>query len=177
VQRSNDGNANWPGQSRIIRYELSKYTAAGFPNIRGGYRDPTTPGDPLASFENWQPNGTPAGFSAVLVDFVDSPTVTLNKPPLSDTGAPCRSLGANYVVSPSTASTTANTSFFACILNPDPDGDPNTTDRANQDLYVFLRGNALSGTPGQVTSFSRASALPTLETQVMVRGIVDKRTN
>jgi prepilin-type N-terminal cleavage/methylation domain-containing protein len=178
VQRTNDGNANWPGLSRIIRYELTKYpagtlTQANLATLRGGYRDPTDPVDVNAPFEVWQVNGTPAGSSAVLVDFVDRPTATFNRTPLSDGGGACSSFG-DYRVVPSTATTTSSTSFFACVLNPDPDNNPVTADRSNQDLFVFLRGNALDGPPGVVNSFSEASALPTLQSQVLIRGVIDK---
>ena len=88
MQRANDGNSNWPGQSRIIRYELSKYSDLATLTTRSGYRDPTTPDDNLASFEVWQNGGTPAGSSAVLVDYVQTPTPPqpLNRSPLSDAG-------------------------------------------------------------------------------------------
>lgn len=185
VQRPNDGNANWLGQSRIIRYELSKYSNPTNLTQRSGYRDPTDPNDPLAPFEAWRPDGAPRGFSAVLVDFVDSPTAELDRPPLSDAPEPCSAFNrdingdgtddAVYQVAPNNASTTLNTSFFACVLDPDPDRDTGTTARANQDVYLFLRGNAntVAGTPGLASS-SETSSLPTLETQVMVRGVIDK---
>lgn len=179
VQRVNDGsNANWSGQSRLIRYELPSYSDV--PNLveTSGYRDPANLLDGDARFEAWIPkeSETPAGNSAVLVDFVQSPTATLNRSPLSDTTQACSSFGTNadgtfeYQVVPSTATTSTNTSFFACVRRP----DGTNGQRTNQDVYVFLKGNAIDGPPGVVNAFSEQSALPVLETRVVVRGIIDK---
>ena len=179
-QIENDGNINWPGQSRIVRYELSKYSNLDTLTVRNGYRDPTDSFDEDAAFETWQANGTPAGSSAVLVDFVADPDVGLSRSPLSDAGGSCSSYGTDssgvnyYTVSPGTATTTANTSFFTCIRNPDPDNDPDTDDRTNQDVYVFLRGAAQAASNTQRYSYSEESSLPILETQVLVKGIIDK---
>lgn len=183
VQRTNDGtNSNWSGQSRIIRYELTKYASspptATF-TTRSGYRDPTDPTDPQAAFENWQPSGTPRGSSAVLIDFVQAPTlatpVALNRKPLSDS---CLSYGTDgtnplYTITPSTATTTVNNSFFACVRNPQIGV---AVTRGNQDIYVFLRGNVQS-IKGGVGGFSKDTSLPILETQVAVKGVVNKGFN
>lgn len=183
VQRANDGNSNWPGQSRLIRYELSKYTDTSDLELRNGYRDPADLTDVDSSFEGWEPDlttGVPAGTSAVLVDFVASPSTALNRSPLSDmngaTAQPCFSLGSDgsgnsfYQVVPSTATTTTNTSFFSCVRSSYAEGD----NRANQDIYVFLRGNAYDGPSGNINMASEESALPILETRVLVKGIIDK---
>ncbi|MEO0705929.1 MAG: type II secretion system protein [Cyanobacteria bacterium J06649_5] len=178
VQRVNDGtNANWSGQSRLIRYELPNYSDVAKMVETPGYRDPANLIDTEARFEVWIPKaGTIVGNSAVLVDFVQSPSATLNRSPLSDATQACSSFGTNvggtfeYQVVPSTATTSTNTSFFACVRRPDgTDGQ-----RTNQDVYVFLKGNAIDGPPGVVNAFSEQSALPVLETRVVVRGIIDK---
>lgn len=180
VQRTNDGNANWPGQSRLIRYELSKYTDTATMAVRNGYRDPADLEDGASSFETWVPDttgGNPAGTSAVLVDFVMAPTATLDRSPLSDPTEPCSSYGTNasgdflYQVVPNTTTTTTNTSFFACVRSADTD----TEERANQDVYVFLRGNAYDGPSGSINMASDESALPVLETRVLVKGVINKR--
>ncbi|MEM6450285.1 MAG: prepilin-type N-terminal cleavage/methylation domain-containing protein [Cyanobacteria bacterium P01_D01_bin.105] len=182
IQTENNGNSNWPGQSRIIRYELSKYSDLSTFTVRSGYRDPTDPTDENAPFEVWTADGTPSGTSAVLVDFIAAPDIELNRAPLSDAGAACSSYGSDagvnfYNVSPSTATTTANTSFFACVRSSDPDNDPSTTNRENQDVYVFLRGSAQAASSFQRYAYSEESSLPMLETQVLVKGIIDKNLN
>ncbi|MEM9947138.1 MAG: hypothetical protein AAF810_13855 [Cyanobacteria bacterium P01_D01_bin.36] len=201
-QQENDaGDRKWSGQSRIIRYELSRYSAAGISTLteRSGYRDPTSATDSKAPFEKWEvaDGEVPSGSSNVLVDYVQAPDSGLSKAPLVDVdndgaSAPCFDYGFYerpltekeketiagttktipfYRVSPPSANTTTNTSFFACVRNPDPDDDEETINRTNQDVYVFLRGS----TEGSgIRSFSDESSLPILETQVIVRGVVDK---
>ncbi|MBE9059396.1 prepilin-type cleavage/methylation domain-containing protein [cf. Phormidesmis sp. LEGE 11477] len=179
VQRVNDGNANWPGQSRLIRYELSKYTNTATMAVRNGYRDPADLEDGASTFEDWTPatGEVPAGTSAVLVDFVNDPGATLDRSPLSDPTAACSTYGTDasgdflYQVVPDGANITTNTSFFACVRNADTD----TEERANQDVYVFLRGNAFDGPSGSINMSSEESALPVLETRVLVRGVINKR--
>lgn len=187
-QRINDeSNSNWTGASRLIRYELSKYDDLATLSIRDGYRDPTVSSDEFASFETWESDGTPEGTSAVLTDFVQDPTLPFDRDPLANSSASsCLNLGAEdadgdpatadtplYTILPTNANNTRNTSFFACVRNPDPDNNPDTTTRANQDIYVFLRGST-DGASGGVSSFSEESSLPILETQVLVKGVIDK---
>ena len=178
-QKVNDGNTNWPGQSRLVRYELSMYSDLNNLTIRPGYRDPTDPDDPLAGFDNWNANGIPDGSSAVLVDYVQAPSftppATLNRAPLSDTDGPCRGYGLDsnnnplYSVVPNTSTVTVNNTFFACVRNPTLD----TGVIGSQDVYLFLRGNVQS-TSGGIRSFSDETSLPILETQVLVKGVVNK---
>ena len=180
AQKENNGNSNWPGQSRIVRYQLPRYSALSTLTENSGYRDPTDSTDVNASFESWQADGTPAGSAAVLVDFVAAPNTGLARSPLSDSGSACSSYGADtggsnfYSVVPTTATTTTNTSFFACVRNPDPDNDVTTVDRTNQDVYLFLRGAAQSASSPLDYGYSESSSLPILESQVLVKGIIDK---
>lgn len=176
AQKINDGNSNWPGQSRIIRYELSMYQDLSTLTVRNGYRDPTDPDDPLATFGNWQANGAPSGSSAVLVDYVNAPSSSpLNRAPLNHSGGVCNEYGTDnaglplYTVVPNNATTTNNNSFFACVRNPMLD----TGSAGNQDVYLFLRGN-MQNVYGGVRTFSDESSIPILETQVLVKGVVNK---
>jgi prepilin-type N-terminal cleavage/methylation domain-containing protein len=175
VQKVNDGDGKWPGQSRIIRYELPRYAATIPTSLaeRSGYRDPTDPTDPLASFETWQRDGTPEGIANVLVDYVQRPTfspaVALNRAPLNHSGGPCQGYG-DYSVAPSTATTNTNNTFFACVRNPSLGG---VGTRGSQDVFVFLRGNVQS-INGGVRGYSNRTSLPILETQVLVKGVVNK---
>lgn len=185
VQKVNDNSSpNWSGQSRIIRYELSKYPTPIPTNLalRAGYRDPTDPVDPLAQFPAWQPNGVPRGSSAVLVDYVQRPTFTpavaLNKSPLNDAGGACRGYGTDtggnplYSVVPSNATTTLNNTFFACVRSPIiVAGNAN---QGNQDIYVFLRGNVQNSASRGVRGYSDQTSLPILETQVLAKGVINK---
>ncbi len=179
AQKANDGNSNWPGQSRIVRYELSRYSDLATLTDKSGYRDPTDPEDEFAAFGSWQSQGIPDGVSAVLADYVQAPTfpvpVTLDRAPLSDVDGPCSGYGndANgnqlYSVVPTNATVDLNNTFFACVRNPVLD----TGSSGNQDVYLFLRGN-VQGVQGGVRSFSDETSLPIIERQVLVRGIVNK---
>ena len=174
-QRTNDGNRNWLGQSRLTRYELTQYKGKiADLEIKPGRRASENMSR-NEDFQNWTPDGVPSGDSAVLVDFVDSPTVTaassatLDRSASSDSTRSCNSYGSEYRVVPSTATSTTNTSFFACVRNPSASTSEDVT---NQDVIVFLRGSTYSGSS---RSASRRSTLPTLEARVQVRGIVNKR--
>lgn len=180
LQKTNDGNAIWPGQSRIIRYELSKYSDLANLTVRAGYRDPTAVQDNRAPFEVWQTsNGSPRGSSAVLVDYVQAPNLptSLNRAPLSDTGGACQSYGLDengnplYSIVPNNATVSINNSFFSCVRNPLVSGGVGS--RGSQDIYLFLRGNVQS-VSGGVRGYSYATSLPILETRVLVRGVVNK---
>jgi len=166
LQKARDTNANWSGESRIIRYELDKYSNLANLTPTPGYRDPALEG---VDFSTWSSSGTTQGSKAVLVDFVAAPTAPYNKAPLSDS---CSSLGANYNIVPSTANSTSATSFFACIKDPSPDL-AGAEGNGNQDAYLFLRGS-VDGAGGAINAFSDDSALPTLETRVLMRGVINK---
>ncbi|MFK8183910.1 MAG: type II secretion system protein J [Phormidesmis sp.] len=167
LQRERDTNANWSGESRIIRYELDKYSDLSNLVITTGYQDPASS---EVDFATWTRDGTTTnGSSAVLVDFVDGPSTAYDKSPLSDS---CNSLGAEYTIIPSTATTTSNTSFFGCVRDPDPTV-AGTAGNANQDAYLFLRGS-IDGAGGALNVYGTNSSLPTLETRVLMRGVVDK---
>lgn len=166
LQKEKDTNANWSGKSRIIRYELDKYSNVDTLAKTTGYTDPAGLG---FDFDAWTINGiTTNGTSSVLVDFVDDPDTTFDQPPLNDA---CNSLGTNYQIVPATATSTANTSFFGCIRDSTAGGGVGGS--SNQDIYLFLRGN-IDGAGGAITSFSDESRLPVLETRVLMRGVIDK---
>lgn len=188
VQKLNSASSNWSGQSRIIRYELSKYTNPILTNLaaKPGYRDPTQLGDPKALFKDWEKGdgaftSSAGGDANVLVDYVQAPTFTspvaLNRAPLSDAGGACRGYGTDingdplYSIVPSTATTTNNNTFFACVRSPGINGVLER--QGNQDVYVFLRGN-VQGVSGGVRGYSDETSLPILETQVVVKGVVNK---
>ncbi len=166
LQKARDTNANWSGESRIIRYELDKYSNLANLTLTPGYRDPALEG---VDFSTWSSSGMTQGSKAVLVDFVAASTALYNKAPLSDS---CSSLGANYNIVPSTATISTATSFFACVKDPSPDL-AGAEGNGNQDAYLFLRGS-VDGAGGAINAFSDDSALPTLETRVLMRGVINK---
>ncbi|PZO59934.1 MAG: hypothetical protein DCF15_02875 [Phormidesmis priestleyi] len=165
LQTPRDSNANWPGESRIIRYELDKYSNSATLASTPGYRDPTSEG---VSFDTWTRSGSSTlGQKSVLVDFVDDPTTPLTRT------RPCQTLDptstATYATVPRAASTsnTIHTSFFGCIRSSAANAG------GNQDAYLYLRGST-DGAGGALGPLGRESSLPTLETRVLMRGVINK---
>lgn len=165
----NDPNSVWEGPARVIRYELTKYKNITTLEQNPGYADPTLSVDNVPnSFENWingaNADGSPKavdteGNSDILTDHIhltagDSDLVTC-----PDT--------TNYVRTP--ADTTGNgfNSFYACIRTGNQS--------LNKSVIVYLQGNAspLAATD-QVIGVSEASSLPRLESEVLIRGVIEK---
>lgn len=171
----------WQGNSRIIRYELSQYDDISTLDEKTGYADPV---ESTTTFETWEADGaTTAGVSAVLVDSIDNPDEDLG-----DIAIDCTEAGANYNPIPD-PDVTASYSFFVCVRDPvlttDEEealegevalGEDDTT-RNNQNVVVYLRGDAFENREGLFTTsnLSDRSRLPTLESRILVRGILDKR--
>lgn len=183
----NDPSANprrWYGQARLLRYELPKYKADG--TETANYVNPEEPG---VGFRKW-PYRTQGGttsslqtakptnkFADVLVDFVDgTPRTgdsTVSCPPDDTVNNIYYSLSP-----PNPAAPFASTrSFYTCI-KVDKTIEKNATGASftvydgkglNQDILVFLRGNA----EGRVQN-SSSNNLPTLSAQVLRRSIVNK---
>lgn len=167
--QSATSNSLWRGKSRIIRYALSKYSSITSSNLvqSTGYVDPSEIDS--TSFQMWPKksiDGTNLQASlpsasgvnpAVLVDFVDAPDATnTGTLPICDTGY-------------SRSNTTSN-SFFACIRTTVPaSGSTAVASGVNQDVVIYLRGNA-NGKAGVTTDNYR----PVLQTQVLIRGVINK---
>lgn len=164
-------NANddiWGGPSKIVRYELPKYGAGSLtgnpPSLSqvNGYRDPTLDN---TTFENWTPRtGAIGGNIATLTDFVDS----------ADVGEVTCPAGTNYV-----PTNTATGNFYACVnvgaaVGDDEFDNALEASRINRSVLVFLRGNATNNRAGFVT-FSADGRLPIIESEVLIRGVVQKR--
>ena len=168
LQKANDDANNlWGGQSRIIRYELPKYSASNVETLtpRRGYWDPTATGN---SFNSWKralalvPGqnvvpGNTAGTSTVLVDYVDD-----------DDGPD--------ITCPNSTDPTPSNSFYAWVSNDaSTTGTTNQTPQGvNQTVEIFLRGNATANRPGLITTYSEAGRTPTLRAEVLIRGVLDK---
>ena len=168
LQQNNSATDPWGGESRIIRYELPKYSASNVASLtpRRGYWDPTATGN---SFNSWKralalvPGqnvvpGNTAGTSTVLVDYVD----TLENP--------------DDITCPNSTAVLLSDSFYACVSNDaSTTGTTNQTPQGvNQTVEIFLRGNATANRPGLITTYSEAGRTPTLRAEVLIRGVLDK---
>lgn len=163
----------WDGQARIARYRLPKYSSitASALNSTPGYREPLSAEDSAINFNTWQATGTNVGGRTdILVDFVDSPTpdaATLTN--LLSSGVLACPNGMQR--SPDSTASTTTTSFFVCIQDP----TANTGGYLNQSVDILLRGNfEPRNTESLIRPISESSALPTLRTNVLVRGVIDK---
>lgn len=171
----------WKGEARIARYELPKYsslddTAATALTRTPGFVDPAELG--AGSFRSWPysgetncqaaacgdapARGTPgnAGLS-VLLDFVDAPGNDRAGEPQS-----CENLGAAGTydrIPPALPVNESSNSFFVCLRNVAGNVGQ------SQDVVVYLRGNA-KGKGG----ISKDSFLPTLQTRITMRGLIDR---
>ena len=183
LQSTANPSNTWNGQSRIERYQLRKYNSSETYNDRGvtlalerkqGYVDPRKE----SGFEDW-PNDLITGDNQqnnfggrptverlnplVLVDFVDAPD---NDP----TGGNLPECEDEYERTPSDnpSETDDNAySFFACVRVTEEENV------FNQDVILYLRGNAYS--EERSGYLSSKSSLPVLQTQVINRGVIDKR--
>ncbi|MCC5631831.1 prepilin-type N-terminal cleavage/methylation domain-containing protein [Nostoc sphaeroides CHAB 2801] len=165
--QSTTSDITWRGKSRIIRYELDKYSSITSSDLvqSTGYVDPSETDS--TSFQMWpikSSDGTnlqaslPSGSGVnVLVDFVDAPDATnTGTIPGCDTG---------YI-----RSNTTSNSFFACVRTAvPPSGSTAVASGVNQDVVIYLRGNA-NGKTGVTSDTYR----PVLQTQVLIRGVINK---
>jgi prepilin-type N-terminal cleavage/methylation domain-containing protein len=164
AQEANTTNDIWGGKSRIVRYELPKYSSGGIANLNRtlGYEEPTgtfADGTPKR-FDLWKRTGnTTSGNVAVLTDYVDESTANTNDCP------------SGYDKTP------AGNNFYVCVQKNTSelsDLDRRLTNNSNQTLIVFLRGNADTQGSG-ITTFSSTGRLPTLKSEVLIRGVLDKQ--
>jgi len=152
------GNAGtlWAGPSRIIRYELPAYANIATLQLTTGYRDPTLVG---GSFPTWTRNGTTtAGNSAVLTDSIDNHDATA-------TGVVCPRTGMTQVPAAN------GNNFFTCLNNNATGADDNKT------LHLFLRGSIAPNNGDNSVTFGpvgEGSRLPTLRTDVQIRGVLER---
>lgn len=164
-------NPKWSGKARITRHELSQYVN-NTTTLNTFFVAPDLPG---VGFQIWpyqvqtnaivvnlQPTGQLPSDPDTLVDFVDDVRST-------DTGTACLD-STNYSLTPTAAANIVAPfngvrSLYACVRNNIGD----TASSSNKDVLIFLRGNA-SGKAG----ITNNKFLPTLQTQVLNRGVVDK---
>lgn len=170
VDNVTDGT--WEGPARIVRHQVRPYTNLANLTPNPGYVDPITSG-----FEDWatRAGATVAGNGLVLTDAIDSQSGTVDVPVCNDL----------YSRIPATTADDPEDRFFVCVRDPalsqadrdalDFDLADDDAARDSQDVVIFIRGNATENRPGLFTTFSEDSRLPTLESRVLVRGILDKR--
>ncbi|MBD2258569.1 prepilin-type N-terminal cleavage/methylation domain-containing protein [Pseudanabaena sp. FACHB-2040] len=185
LRQGNDPNGIWAGDARILRYEFPQFRNLTTLEERTGFTDPAPSNFEAPTVANgnqgWKIKAgattTEGNPPAVLVDSIDA-----NTPPASLPGLPACDTAAGYQRIPSDPTVT---SFFVCVRDPvlstDEElalsielGDEEVA-RNNQDLIVYLRGNATSNRAGLFTTYNENSRLPTLESRILVRGILDKR--
>jgi len=181
--QEDDPATTWAGKSVIRRYELRKYENTGGTflslDVNAGYVDPIKEANGFAQWpydenqtdlqsSNPAVNGTK---SPVLVDFVDDPNNSnlSNLPTCLDESGGSDTNGNGVIDVYSRTPATSN-SFFACVRESNIDGD---FTQGNQDVILYLRGNP-DGRSGYENDPNSYTPLPTLQSQVLLRGVVDK---
>jgi len=187
----------WSGQSTILRYELRKYenddvyTSSGEEYLtlnvsedssgNNIYVDPVKQAD---GFRNWPYDSEDVDLqsskptingntSRVLVDFVDDPSNDTGNLPtcLDESGGTDMNGNGTVDVYSRTPAVNQSKSFFACVRESTLDGD---VSEGNQDVILYLRGNPDGRSGYEIKTSDSYTPLPTLSTQVLVRGVVDK---
>jgi len=191
---------NWPGQSRILRYELPKYDPLQFSQSTATNPARKYPGifiDPVytGNFTTWpnSTNGINLQSSNVVTPTINSTwstnylgaSVNPNISVLTDfVDSPTSTADPNVLTNtcdntairmPINQAASSYTSFFACVTSI---GNSVGT---NQVVTLYLRGNIASNTyntyainnPISISS-SNNSVLPPMQIKVTLRGVIDK---
>jgi len=154
-------------KSRLHRYELPKYSDSKTLTKSNGFVDPGEEnnfliwplnGNGSVNLQTIEPATTGKSAAMLLVDYVDNPAKTnvVNLPNCPD---------ENYNRLPSDAAT--NNSFFICVRKTGEEVGK------KQDIFLYLRGNPVGR--GGIVKEEEIIAMPTLKTQVTLRGIIDKK--
>jgi prepilin-type N-terminal cleavage/methylation domain-containing protein len=177
LQQQNAASDIWGGKSRILRYELSKYSNIRTLQQRRGYSDPS---GACNSFRYWSKppgrdsanpcdsgnTGTPASSVLVLTDYVN----WLDNAPTAQTLCP-----TGYTQTPDSDPNTPTVfprSFHVCVSSGTADAG---VIGANQVVRVYLQGSVYERDQNSPLGFlAQASSLPTLESEILVRGVLDK---
>ncbi|MDV3352884.1 prepilin-type N-terminal cleavage/methylation domain-containing protein [Leptothoe sp. LEGE 181152] len=173
---TDDADPEWEGEARVYRYSVPEYSQDALTNpaitleensiyVLDPGATPIQGGLPRSDWA-WVPNDSGAGTfrGDVLVDFVANLAAIPAVPPACEAG---------YTQIPAaTAGVTASNSFYACIRPIDA-----SNNLLNQDVSIYLRGDA-DPTPTNSSlvlgGVSGNSELPTLQTRVLTRGVVNK---
>ena len=206
VQDTNPSDT-WEGESIIRRYQLRKFETdqndiftdnnedylkliISESNNEKIYVDPVKEAERFSRWPHDVDSNLQDGMpvidwynSPALVDFVDDPTNDPGSLPTCldedannngqlDSGEDSNGNGVLDVYS-RTPAANQSTSFFACVRQAGFQGD---FSQGNQDVIVYLRGNP-DGRSGVQLDEDSFTPLPTLQTQVMLRGVRDKFIN
>ncbi|ERN41292.1 hypothetical protein KR51_00021820 [Rubidibacter lacunae KORDI 51-2] len=177
----------WEGPAIIRRTILRKYDAldsSGAFDLAKGYVDPRKDG---SSFKFWPFDNEGIDLQGDSIDYTKTKRWALvdrvDDPNNTDPNVLVPNCPAGYSRSPRAGGSIAHTSFYACIRNRlEPNqivvnqllgGDEQAFNYSggNQDVFVYLRGN-----PGKAPNGS-SLPLPTLQTQVITRGVIQKLNN
>lgn len=183
----------WSGRSIIRRYELRKYDTSTSEiytsnsekylklTLNDGYIDPVKQAD---GFRNWPYDNEDVNLqsskptingnkSPALVDFVDDPSNDTGNLPtcLDESGGTDTNGNGTIDVYSRTPAANQSKSFFACVRESSLDGD---VSEGNQDVILYLRGNPDGRSGYNIKTSDSYTPLPTLSSQVLVRGVVDK---
>ncbi|MBD2428804.1 prepilin-type N-terminal cleavage/methylation domain-containing protein [Phormidium sp. FACHB-1136] len=162
--RPNTAGDIWSGPNRIIRYELTAFSDLSQLTYTTGYVDPSLPN---SNFAAWEKAGgassttATAGTAAVLTDSIDDD---------ASAGVGCPTgLSPSPDTNPADGIVDAN-NFFTCT-------NPTATASDNQTLYLFLRGSADPNDGSRSVTFGpvgEGSRLPTLNTEIQIRGVLQR---
>ena len=163
---STEDEENWDGRARIVRSAMTQFDNDG--NRNGGYVSPVDVRN--VDFANWPYERTPE-YNQVepLSDFIDDGqgALAINQVPSGlcpvITATP-PAVAPEYSVTPGAA---GFRSFYACVSEPAAGVGPESW---NQEVIVYLQGNA----DGRSGIYEEGGFLPTIETRVLSRGIIDK---
>jgi prepilin-type N-terminal cleavage/methylation domain-containing protein len=186
LQSTDTQGGRWSGQSRITRYALTKYRDSARLERSPGYVVPYDM-EERRTFQAWPIDSSTGrrlqnelpdrdNRPVVLVDFVDAPNANLARDNITTPECP----RDNYVRTPLASAPVQNNSnsFYACVRRvivgvTAPGAPPPITPEltnVNQDIILYLRGNAV----GKQGIKNERNFRPTLQTQVLVRGVIDK---
>jgi len=168
---SANNNSPWLGRSRILRYSLPKYSDPQTLAINTGYVDPAVwnnfPTWPLDANGNNQQGARPTlgtNPPLVLTDFIDIPNRTEFRSTSNPNLPPLYPACNNDLYARVPSGATNFNSFFACVRRT------NGGLGANQDIIVYLRGNA----EGRDRLNKTVDYIPVVQSQVTLRGVIDK---
>ncbi|MEM9905727.1 MAG: prepilin-type N-terminal cleavage/methylation domain-containing protein [Cyanobacteria bacterium P01_D01_bin.44] len=160
-------SAVWEGKGRLLRYSLPEYLSSDITATSVAPVNAYRENSPAADFEGWTPSATGPFYTppeTVLVDYL----ADWEQNPTPPTTLPA--CDAGYQASPETPGD-RESFFFACIRPIDT-----ANEALNQDVVLYLKGDARGESERIINSFSDRSELPAIQTQVLVRGVLDKDT-